>query len=295
MSAARPSVERMSRSYEKISAADFSAAEGVDDWRVLWWQAFALFRTKSFVTGLALVNEIGRLAEEANHHPDDNLRYGELEIRLSTHDTMSLTDADLDLARKISAAARSLGVEADPGAIRTWEFALDALDVDAVRRFWAAVLGYRLVGDTDIADPIGLYPPVYVQQMDTMREGRNRIHIDLAVPHEEDAGVRSLRNRARAIENDRIVISIAAGLAQDHGTVAVVGEVLDAGWHRVFADAPVGRDAGTLGVVAAQAGREWPPVHECPEAGGLEEAAAGRFFNVGKWLQVDILPRVVRT
>jgi 4a-hydroxytetrahydrobiopterin dehydratase len=97
---------------------------------------------------------------------------------------MSLTDADLDLAQKISAAARDLGVAGDPEAIRTWEFALDAVDVDAVRRFWAAVLGYKLVGDSDIADPLGLYPPVYVQQMDTMREGRNRIHIDLGIPHD---------------------------------------------------------------------------------------------------------------
>lgn len=174
----------MARTYEKITAADFSAAEGVDDWRVLWWQAFALFRTKTFATGLALVNEIGRLAEEANHHPDLNFRYGVLEVRLSTHDTMSLTTADLDLARAISAAACELGVAGDPAAIRTWEFALDAVDVDAVRRFWAAVLGYDLVGDTDIADPIGLYPPVYVQQMDAPREGRNRIHIDLGVPHD---------------------------------------------------------------------------------------------------------------
>lgn len=174
----------MARTYDKITAAEFSAAEGVDDWRVLWWQAFALFRTRSFATGLALVNEIGRLAEEADHHPDLNFRYGVLEVRLSTHDTMSLTTADLDLARAISAAARALDVAGDPGAIRTWEFALDAVDVDAVRRFWAAVLGYDLVGDTDIADPIGLYPPVYVQQMDAPREGRNRIHIDLGVPHD---------------------------------------------------------------------------------------------------------------
>ena len=174
----------MARSYQQITAAEFSAAEGVDDWRVLWWQAFALFRTKSFATGLALVNGIGRLAEEANHHPDVNLRYGVLEIRLATHDTMSLTTADLDLARGISRAARALGVEADPGAVRTWEFALDAVDVDAVRRFWAAVLGYDLVGDSDIADPIGLYPPVLVQRMDAPRAGRNRIHIDLGVPHD---------------------------------------------------------------------------------------------------------------
>ena len=183
MSADRPSVGAMA-SYEKITAAQFSAAEGVDDWRVLWWQAFALFRTKSFATGLALVNEIGRLAEEANHHPDLNLRYGVLEVRLATHDTLSLTTADLDLCRAISAAAADLGVTADPAATRTWEFALDAVDVDAVRRFWSAVLGYELIGDTDIVDPIGLYPPVFVQQMDAPREGRNRIHIDLGVPHD---------------------------------------------------------------------------------------------------------------
>jgi 4a-hydroxytetrahydrobiopterin dehydratase len=174
----------MGRDYQVVSPAQFSEAEGLEDWRVLWWQAFALFRTKSFATGLQLVNEIGRLAEEADHHPDLNFRYGVLEVRLSTHATMSLTDADVDLARQISAAARELGVAGDPGAVRTWEFALDAVDVDAVRRFWAAVLGYDLVGDTDIADPIGLYPPVYVQQMETMREGRNRIHIDLGIPHD---------------------------------------------------------------------------------------------------------------
>lgn len=174
----------MGRDYEVISPARFSEAEGVDDWRVLWWQAFALFRTKNFATGLRLVNEIGRLAEEADHHPDLNFRYGVLEVRLATHATMSLTDADLDLAQKISAAARDLGVAADPVAIRTWEFAVDAVDVDAVRRFWAAILGYELVGDSDIADPLGLYPPVFVQQMDVMREGRNRIHIDLGVPHD---------------------------------------------------------------------------------------------------------------
>lgn len=174
----------MGRDYEVISPARFSEAEGVDDWRVLWWQAFALFRTKNFATGLRLVNEIGRLAEEADHHPDLNFRYGVLEVRLATHATMSLTDADLDLAQKISAAARDLGVAAAPEAIRTWEFAVDAVDVDAVRRFWAAILGYELVGDSDIADPLGLYPPVFVQQMDVMREGRNRIHIDLGVPHD---------------------------------------------------------------------------------------------------------------
>lgn len=170
---------------ERITPRQFHDADGVDDWRVLWSVAFAVFRTVDFATGLKLVAEIGRLAEAAGHHPDVNLRAGVLEVRLVTREHWSLTDLDLSLAREISAAAQTLGVSADPARTRTWEFALDALDVDKVRAFWCAVLGYELAGDTDIVDPDGLYPAVYVQQMDEMRTGRNRIHIDVGVPHDQ--------------------------------------------------------------------------------------------------------------
>jgi 4a-hydroxytetrahydrobiopterin dehydratase len=171
---------------ERISAKQFHDADGVDDWRVLWSVAFALYRTGEFATGVKLVEEIGRLAEAAGHHPVAlNLRAGVVEVRLVTKATWELTDADLELARQISRAAGQLGISPDPDHVRTWEFALDAVDVDKVRAFWCAVLGYELDGDTDIADPDGLYPPVYVQQMDTMRTGRNRIHIDVAVPHDQ--------------------------------------------------------------------------------------------------------------
>lgn len=107
----------MAREYEQVTAEQFSQAEGLDEWRVLGWQAFALFRTGSFVKGLELANEIGRLAEEADHHPDLNLRYPALEVRLATHATSSLTTADLELAQQISAAARNLGIAGDPDAI----------------------------------------------------------------------------------------------------------------------------------------------------------------------------------
>lgn len=189
---------------EQITAQQFSEADGVGDWRVLWWQAFAVYRTGDFATGLNFVNEIGRLAEEAGHHPDLNLRYPILEIRLATHATFSLTTKDLDLARAISAAAQRLGVTPDPAAIRTWEFALDALDVDKVRAFWCAVLGYENVGDSDIADPDGLYPPVYVQKMDVMRTGRNRIHIDVGVPHDlAEARVQAALAAGGTLVNDQ--------------------------------------------------------------------------------------------
>jgi 4a-hydroxytetrahydrobiopterin dehydratase len=188
---------------ERITPRQFHDAAGVDDWRVLWSVAFAVFRTRDFATGVKLVGQIGRLAEAAGHQPDLNLRAGVLEVRLVTKEHWSLTDLDLSLAREISAAAQALGVSADPARTRTWEFALDALDVDKVRTFWCAVLGYELAGDTDIADPDGVYPAVYVQQMDAMRTGRNRIHIDVGVPHDQaEARVAAALAAGGTIVND---------------------------------------------------------------------------------------------
>ena len=99
-------------SYETITADDFTRAEGLEDWGVLGWHAYALFETGDFATGLRLVNEIGRLAEEANHHPDLCLRYGAVAVRTGTHDAKALTTADTALATGIMAATQDLGVSA---------------------------------------------------------------------------------------------------------------------------------------------------------------------------------------
>jgi 4a-hydroxytetrahydrobiopterin dehydratase len=99
---------------ERISAEQFQAADGVADWRVIDEVANAHFTSGSFVKGLDLVNEIGRLAEAANHHPDITLRYPSVAVALSTHEVDGLSQRDVDLAVAISAAARDMGIEADP-------------------------------------------------------------------------------------------------------------------------------------------------------------------------------------
>jgi len=106
--------------YQQITAEEFARAEGMGDWRVVGTHAYAVFRTGSFATGLALVNAIGELAEAADHHPDLKLGYPSLAVHLTTHDTGTLTTADLGLAQRISAAARDLGVAGDPDAVEAW-------------------------------------------------------------------------------------------------------------------------------------------------------------------------------
>jgi 4a-hydroxytetrahydrobiopterin dehydratase len=125
---------------------------------------------------------------------------------------------EVELASRISAAVRELGLITDPdvsgdgargdggdrgdgaGTVRSaqvLEIAIDAMDIAAIRPFWRAVLGYGdetgKSGPTDaLVDPAWESPSIWFQQMDAPRPQRNRIHFDVSVPHDE------ARNRIRA-------------------------------------------------------------------------------------------------
>ncbi len=66
----------------------------------------ALTRTiqrTDFVEALALVLEIAKLAEAADHHPDIDIRYRTVHLSLSTHDAGNkITAKDFALAQKIN-------------------------------------------------------------------------------------------------------------------------------------------------------------------------------------------------
>lgn len=96
-----------------ISPAQFRATDGVGDWDAQPDGATATFATGTFARGVEFVVEIGRLADAANHHPDVDLRYSTVAVRLVTHDAGSrLTDLDATVARQISLAAHALGIAA---------------------------------------------------------------------------------------------------------------------------------------------------------------------------------------
>ena len=155
------------------------------DWRVVRDVAATHFRTGSFAAGVALVDAIGRLADAADHHPDVDLRYHGVTVRLKTHSEGKLTERDVALARQISEAARDLGVPVDLTGLQMVQVAIDALVIPDVLPFWRAVLGYREEGEEDFFDPRFQGPPFWFQQMDAPRPQRNRIHIDVYVPHDQ--------------------------------------------------------------------------------------------------------------
>ena len=63
-------------------------------------------RGRDFADSLAYVNAVGALAEDANHHPDIDIRWNVVTLRLTTHSAGGLTESDLALARRIDELER---------------------------------------------------------------------------------------------------------------------------------------------------------------------------------------------
>jgi len=59
------------------------------------------YKFKNFAQALAFVNKAGTVAEEQNHHPDIELGWGYVNIRLQTHAAGGLHENDFILAAKI--------------------------------------------------------------------------------------------------------------------------------------------------------------------------------------------------
>lgn len=174
------------------------------DWRFLLGAIEATFTLGSFQQAADLVGRIAAAADEANHHPDVDLRPPDtVHVVLTTHDAYGVTEADVDLAATISRLAADLATPGPPSALSRIEVAIDVMDGGAVLPFWRAVLGYENgevrpdMGVVDIVDPRGVGPAFWFQQMDEPRTQRNRIHIDVAVPHD--------------VAEERIAAALAAG------------------------------------------------------------------------------------
>ncbi len=83
-------------------AVDEALAEGVS-WERDGRELIKVHTESDFAGALDYVNRVGELAEHASHHPDIEIRWNKVTLRLSTHSAGGITGADLDLARQIDA------------------------------------------------------------------------------------------------------------------------------------------------------------------------------------------------
>jgi 4a-hydroxytetrahydrobiopterin dehydratase len=81
-------------------AVDAALADGLS-WERHGHELVKVQRENDFADALDFVNRVGEIAERADHHPDIDIRWNTVTLRLSTHSAGGLTEKDLDLARQI--------------------------------------------------------------------------------------------------------------------------------------------------------------------------------------------------
>jgi 4a-hydroxytetrahydrobiopterin dehydratase len=130
---------------------------------------------------------VSAVGADGQGHLTVDIRADRAVLRLQS-DFGGVTGRDVRLAHEVSGALAARGLQPAPGVVQALEIAIDALDIGAVRPFWKAITGYVDEPGSELTaalvDPVGRGPVIWFQQMDAPRPQRNRIHLDIDVPHE---------------------------------------------------------------------------------------------------------------
>lgn len=119
-----------------------------------------------------------------------------LTVRL-TRDLWHLQPVHADLARSISAIARSFGATANRKAVQEVQVAIAAVPTEIDLAFWRAALGYAQSADDAAMDPLGHGSTVWMQDLDPSKPLRHAMHIDVSIASE--------------FAGERIAAALAAG------------------------------------------------------------------------------------
>jgi len=186
---------------ESLNRQRISTAVSNLGWRYVLGTVCASLRTGSPARGVEIAARLVEAAGEDAESVRLDVRGDRLVVTLQAPGTAEVTAREVELAHRIAATCADLGLRLDPGvnpgvevagerSVQMIEIAVDALDIARVRPFWKAVLGY--VDEPGVSGPqaalvdaVGQGPAVWFQQMDEPRPQRNRIHLDISVPHDE--------------------------------------------------------------------------------------------------------------
>jgi 4a-hydroxytetrahydrobiopterin dehydratase len=181
--------------YRKLRREEASAAVTPLGWRLVLGELRAEVLTGSLPLA---VDVAARAAAEpgADGHLRMDVRSDRVILSLRSFAVGGVTPEDVDLARRISAMTEEFrlttvsGVGERSRSVQALEIGIDAMDAAAIRPFWKAMLGYADEPSPPdpaaaLVDPLGQGPAIWFQQMDAPRPQRNRIHLDISVPHDE--------------------------------------------------------------------------------------------------------------
>jgi 4a-hydroxytetrahydrobiopterin dehydratase len=74
-------------------------------WQVVDGTLQRQWKFPAFFDGIRFINRVAELADAADHHPDIDIRYTRITVRLWTHTASGITEKDFALAKQIDRVA----------------------------------------------------------------------------------------------------------------------------------------------------------------------------------------------
>ena len=100
-----------------LAAAEIDAAlASLPGWTGATTGIRARYVFPTFTEAIAAVGDVAVEAEDADHHPDIDIRWRRVLFVLSTHSAGGVTQLDVELAHRIAAAATAHSASAEAGA-----------------------------------------------------------------------------------------------------------------------------------------------------------------------------------
>jgi 4a-hydroxytetrahydrobiopterin dehydratase len=74
--------------------------KAIPDWSRRAKTICRTFQFEGFMLSIAFVRRIAKQAQKNNHHPDIDIRFNKVTLKLTTHDEGGITEKDFSLARQ---------------------------------------------------------------------------------------------------------------------------------------------------------------------------------------------------
>lgn len=173
------------------------AQEQLPGWTVVDGRLEISVRAADFGQAIEFVNRFADIAENMDHHPDFDIRYNTIRIRLVSHDVGGLTDRDTKFASELDKLIDELELKRQPKKISRSHLIFVTPNIDAIKPFWKAVFDFKEAagpGQTDmLVDRSDVLGPIrFMQRPDStipideadLTAGPISMHVDVFVPAE---------------------------------------------------------------------------------------------------------------
>lgn len=169
------------------------AQEQLPGWTVVDGRLEISVRAKDFTQAIEFVNRFTNFADAQDHHPDFEVRYNTIRMRVVSHDVGGLTDRDIKFATSVDVLIDEMQLKRQPEKITRTHLVLVSTDVSAIKPFWQAVLNFKEVKDDEnmLVDKSDVLPPLrFYQYADASASADDvnlsgafgKAHLDVFVP-----------------------------------------------------------------------------------------------------------------